>query len=89
MKKTPWGIWAGVFAIAVFYLTLGVVASYIILDAVAGATNTDATLFDQWWQVLLLGADAVCFLGFVISLIARASSKSKAVAKRKKGGKKA
>ena len=86
MKKTPWGIWAGVFAIAVFYLTLGVVASYIILDAVAGQTNTDATLFDQWWQVLLLGADAVCFLGFVISLIARAS---KAVAKGKKGGKKA
>ena len=84
MKKTAWGILAGVFAIGVFYLSLGVIASYIVLDAIAGATNTDATLFDQWWQVLLLGADIVCIFGFVISLIARIFIKPKAAVRGRK-----
>ena len=84
MKKLPWGILVGVFAIAVFYLTLGVIAAFIILDAIAGQTNMHATLFDYDWQVLLLGADIVCIVGLVISLIARISVKPKAVVRGKK-----
>lgn len=64
MKKLPWRILAGAFAIAVFYLTLGTVVGYLIYSAVQGQTHTDATLFDTWWQILLFVADVIAWVGF-------------------------
>ena len=63
--KFPWGTIAGVFAIFCFYLTIGVVAAYMILSAVQATTGQVATLFDNDWQIALFAADVVCALGFV------------------------
>ena len=64
MKKIRWGLAAGICAIAVFYLTAGVIVAFVILNAVAAQTNTAATLFDNWWQTLIF----VCDLAFIIGL---------------------
>lgn len=71
MKKTPWGILAGAFMIATFYLTIGIIISYFILGAIADATSINATIFDTWWQTLLFVADIICAICLVFSLAAR------------------
>lgn len=71
-KKIPWGVFCWICAEIVFFLTLGVVVAFVILNAVAGATSGGITLFTNWWQTLLFVADliflcllAVCFAMFV------------------------
>ena len=68
MRKIPWGILAGICAIVVFFATIGTVAAFIVLNSIAGQTNTTATMFDEWWQTLLFVADIVFVLGFAGSL---------------------
>lgn len=68
MKKIPWGIVVGICAIAVFYLTVGMIVAFVILGAVAGQTNTDATLFDNWWQTLIFVLDIIAIFGLGGSL---------------------
>ena len=69
MKKTPWGIIAGICFIALFYVTAGIVAAYIILNAIAAATNHSIGLFENWWQTLLFVFDLILAIGFVGSLV--------------------
>lgn len=69
MKKVPWGILSGVFAGLVFYLTVGVVAAYLVLNGIAGATSGSVTLFSNWWQTVLFIADVVFGLGFLASIV--------------------
>lgn len=68
MKKIPWGLAAGICAIAVFYLTASVIVAFVILNSVAAQTNTAATLFDTWWQTLVFVLDIAAVLGLVGSL---------------------
>lgn len=67
MNKIPWGIIAGVCAMAVFFTTIGVIGAFLVLNSVAGQTNNAATLFDTWYQTLLFVADLIFLLGFVAS----------------------
>lgn len=69
--KVPWGVIFGICLIAIFYVTAGVIAGYVITNAVAGATNRSASLFDSWWQVLLFVADVIFALLAVASLAMR------------------
>lgn len=69
MKRLPWGIFAGICAIVVFFTTVGTVAAFIVLNGVAAQTNEAATLFDEWWQTALFVADIVFAVGFVASLV--------------------
>lgn len=64
MKKAPWGIIAGVCAIAVFYLTAGFIGSYYVLNGIAGQTQETASLFGEWFQVLMFVSDIVFVLAF-------------------------
>ena len=69
LQKVRWGAVAGTSFIELFYLTAGIVAAYIILNAVAGATNDAVGLFDNWWQTLLFVLDVVVALLFVCSVV--------------------
>lgn len=69
MSKKSWGILAGVSAILAFYLTAGTVGAWFILDAIAGATNQSATLFDNWWQIVLLAGAIVSALAAVFGAV--------------------
>ena len=68
MKKLPWGIIAGICAIVVFFTTVGTVAAFIILNAVAAQTSETATLFDEWWQTVLFVFSILSAVGFIGSL---------------------
>lgn len=69
MRKVPWGIFAGICAMVVFFSTVGVIAAFIILNSIAGQTHTVATMFDEWWQTALFVVDIIFAIGFVVSLV--------------------
>lgn len=69
MKKLLWTLFAWICIEIAFFLTVGVVAAFLILNAIAGATSGSITLFTNWWQTLLfifdvlfVGGAAVCFV---------------------------
>ncbi len=68
-------IWA--FALAVIYLTVGVIVSYVILEQIAQAINAHATLFGEWYQTLMFILDIVCFIGLVGSVVMFVKTKEK------------
>ena len=68
-KKIPWGILSGLFGIFSFYLTIAVVALYLILGKVAAQTTQAASLFGTWYQTLLFVLDLVFVLLFLVSLV--------------------
>ncbi|MCI9460028.1 MAG: hypothetical protein HFJ21_06205 [Clostridia bacterium] len=68
MKKLPWGIIMGVCAMFVFFLTVGTIAVYMLLNGVAAQTNDTASFFGEWYQVLMFVFDIVFALGFAGSL---------------------
>ncbi len=69
MKKIPWGIIMGVCAMFVFFLTVGVIAVYILLNGIAAQTNEVASFFGEWYQVVMFVFDILFFLGFVGSVV--------------------
>lgn len=68
-KKIPWGILSGLFGILFFYVTLVVVALYIILGKVAAQTTQAASLFGTWYQTLLFILDILFGVLFLASLV--------------------
>lgn len=68
MRKVPWGIIAGICAMVVFFATVGVIAAFIVLNSIAGQTNTTASMFDVWWQTALFIVDIIFAVGFIVSL---------------------
>lgn len=69
IKKLPWGIIAGVCAAVLFFTLTGTIAAYIILNAIAGATNATASLFAEWYQVALFVADIVLAAAVIASIV--------------------
>lgn len=68
MKKLPWGIFMGVCAMFVFFLTAGLIAVYILLNGVAAQTNEVASFFGEWYQILMFLLDILFVFGFAGSL---------------------
>ena len=62
-----WGLIGSACAILVFYLTVGFVASWLILDKIAAQTSHTASPFGTWWQVLVFVLDIVFVLGAAAS----------------------
>lgn len=63
--RLRWGIIGGACAIAVFYLTIGFIAAWMILNQIAAQTSHTASPFGTWWQVAVFVADIVFALGAV------------------------
>lgn len=79
-KKFPWGVFAWIFAEIAFFLTLGVIAAYVILNAIAGATSGGITLFTNWWQTVLFAADVLMAVACLFCIVKYTASKKKAKA---------
>ena len=86
VKKFPWGVFAWIFAEITFFLTLGVIVAYVILNAIAGATSGGITLFTNWWQTTLFVADVLMVVAclFCIAKYTANKRKSKVTLKSKK-----
>ena len=76
-KKFPWGVFAWIFAEIAFFLTLGVIAAYVILNAIAGATSGGITLFTNWWQTVLFAADVLMAVACLFCIVKHAANKRK------------
>lgn len=68
MKKLPWGIIAAVCGMLVFFLTLGTIGVYILLNGIAAQTNEVASFFGEWYQVLMFVFDILFALGAIGAL---------------------
>lgn len=77
MKKKPYYLFAWLLAEAVFFLTIAVVALYIVLNSIAGATSGSITLFTNWYQTLLFVLDVVCVLGIGVFVFLSIMQKKK------------
>lgn len=83
MKKMPWGIFAGTFAMLVFFLTVAFIGIYVIFGAIANQTHSDFSAFQNWWQVLIFIGDIISVIGFIgcLSMYISIHKKRKEVAK--------
>ncbi len=63
--KIRWGLIGGLCAIFVFYLTIGFIAAWLILNQIAAQTSHTASPFGTWWQVAVFVADIVFAIGVV------------------------
>ena len=68
MKKIRWGAIAGICLVFVFYLTVGIVAGWMILDRIEAETTGHASLFQEGWQIALFVLDIVFIAATVGSL---------------------
>lgn len=85
-KKRPYYLLAWFLVEAVFFLTIAVVAVFIILNSIAGSTSGSITIFSNWYQVLLFVADCLCFVG-VVTFFALELKQRKDLKKVKQGSK--
>ena len=68
LKKVPWGSLIAIFAFLAIILLAAVVGIWFVLDSIAQQTHNNATLFDNWWQVLMFIVDILSFVGLGISI---------------------
>lgn len=76
-KRIPWGVLAWVCAEVAFFLTLAIVAAFVVLNGIAGATSGGITLFTNWWQTILFVVDLIVVGGLVFCAYKYFSSKKK------------
>lgn len=52
----------------IFYLTIGFIAAYIILNAIANQTHNQSSIFENWWQTLIFVLDIICIFLLGVSI---------------------
>ena len=68
-KRIPWGIFAGIFAMVVFFATVIIIIAFVALNYEAYQTGNSITIFENWYQVVLFVVDVIAVLGLVGSLV--------------------
>jgi len=68
LRKIPWGIFAGVLGMIVFFITLALVVTYVVDSGVAAQTSESVTLFEAGYRVLLFAVDVIAAIGLIGSL---------------------
>lgn len=68
LRKLPWGIFAGVLGMIVFFSTIALVVTFIVDSGVAGQTSESVTLFEAGYRVVLFVVDVIAAVGFIGSL---------------------
>lgn len=76
MKKVPWGILAGACAILWSFITIAIVAVFVISAMMYADVGGDDGLRDSWWLIPLYIGEAVTVIGFVVSTIFYAKKKT-------------
>ncbi len=67
----------GFLIIMIFYLTVGFVAAYIILSAIANQTHSTISIFENWWQLLIFILDIICVLLLGLSIFSMIKTRKK------------
>ena len=60
-------IWA--FALVVFYLTIGQIVAFVVLEQIAKAINAHASFLGEWYQILMFVIDIFCLVGLIGSVV--------------------
>lgn len=68
-KKIPYGFFAGLSGICAFYLTAAVIIVFVILNRIEAETNSSASLFGTWYQILLFVLD-ILFVAATVFFVA-------------------
>lgn len=68
MKKFPWGILAGVSAMLWSFVTVAIVAVFVISGMMYSVAGGDDGLRESWWLVICYVLEAVSVIGFGVSL---------------------
>ncbi|HEY8391096.1 MAG TPA: hypothetical protein VIL26_09190 [Clostridia bacterium] len=69
LEKLPYGIFSGICAMITFYATLGLVAAYLILSAIAAQTSDKISFLQNSWQVVLFVFDIIFFVLAIFNLV--------------------
>lgn len=68
MKKVPWGILAGAFAMLASFVTIGIIALVVVSNLMIASVGGDDGLLTNWWVYLLYALDPVALAGFGVGL---------------------
>lgn len=68
MKKIPWGIIAGSLLMLISFITIGIIAVFVISNMMYAAVGSDDGLRESWWLIPLYIGDVISAIGFVVSM---------------------
>ncbi len=71
MRRFPWGILAGIFAMIWSFAFIAVVAVFVISSMMYAQSGGDDGLRESWWIVPLIVTEIVSAIGCGVSLILR------------------
>ena len=66
--KLPWGIFAGINAMICSFITIGLIAIFVISSMMIANVGADDGLSQSWWLVWLYIGEGITVEGFLISL---------------------
>ena len=67
MKKMPWGIIAGAFAMLWSFITVALVALLIVSASMKVEVGTDDGISSSWYMVALYVGEAISIICFAVS----------------------
>ena len=69
MKRFPWGILAGIFAIICSFALIAVVGVFVVSSVMFVESGGDDGLRDSWWIAPAIISAAVSGIGCAVSLV--------------------
>ena len=69
MRRSPWGILAGIFAIIWSFALIALIAVYVISSMMYAEVGGDDGLRESWWLFPIFIAEVVSAFGLGLSLI--------------------
>ena len=68
INKLPWGVFAGLSAMLWSFITIGIVAVFVVSSMMMKEVGQDDGLSQSWWLILLYIGEAITIIGFGVSL---------------------
>lgn len=73
--KMPWGILAGSFAMLCSFLTIAIIAVFVISSAMYANAGSDDGLRESWWLIPVYIAEVISVAGSAFSIYCYARRK--------------
>ena len=67
VNKLPWGVFAGIIAMLWSFITIAIVAVFVVSGMMYAAVDSDDGLRESWWLILLYIGEVITILGFGVS----------------------
>lgn len=69
VSKLPWGIFAGLSAMVWSFVTIGLIAVFVVSAMMMKEVGRDDGLSQAWWLIPLYVMEGITVIGFVVSII--------------------